>query len=215
MARIGSKTNWIATDIPAPSDLNRIENNNAQAFTELDTEVAARIADVNAEEAARIAADNAEAALARNADNLTSGTVADARIASTIARDSEVTAAVAAEAALARNGDYITSGTVADARIASTIARDSEVSAAVAGVFASLTQIGGVGSIAMLTTVGVGALSPSSTVVSNGSNLFYAYASGGSTAYPVGAGGTWKVLGQTSIAAGTGADRTSLFYRVL
>jgi hypothetical protein len=36
MARIVSKTNWEAGDSPAGTDFNRIENNNEQAFTELD-----------------------------------------------------------------------------------------------------------------------------------------------------------------------------------
>jgi len=67
MARISSKTNWTAADTPLPSDINRIENNNEQAFTDIDAETAARIADVNAEEAARIAYVDAETA-ARIAD---------------------------------------------------------------------------------------------------------------------------------------------------
>jgi hypothetical protein len=36
MARITSKTNWEAGDGPRSSDFNRIENNNAQAFDEID-----------------------------------------------------------------------------------------------------------------------------------------------------------------------------------
>lgn len=66
MARIASKLNWTSDpdNAPLPSDFNRIENNNQQAFDELDAEVAARIADVNAEESARIADVNAEEARA-------------------------------------------------------------------------------------------------------------------------------------------------------
>ena len=71
MARITPKTNWVAHNIPLATDINRIENNNQQAFDEIDaeeaariaaiiTEESARIADVNAEESARIAAINAE-----------------------------------------------------------------------------------------------------------------------------------------------------------
>lgn len=69
MARIASKLNWTSDpdSAPLPSDLNRIENNNHQAFDEIDAEVAARIEDVNAEKAARIADVNAEEA-ARIAD---------------------------------------------------------------------------------------------------------------------------------------------------
>jgi hypothetical protein len=59
MARITPKTNWIANDIPVAADLNRIESNNGQAFTELDAEAAARIAAVSAEAASRVAGDAA------------------------------------------------------------------------------------------------------------------------------------------------------------
>jgi len=36
MARITPKTNWVGADIPVAPDFNRIENNNQQAFDELD-----------------------------------------------------------------------------------------------------------------------------------------------------------------------------------
>ena len=36
MARIVSKTNWNAGDAPVGTDFNRIENNNEQAFSEID-----------------------------------------------------------------------------------------------------------------------------------------------------------------------------------
>jgi len=64
MARIVSKTNWQATQSPAPSDFNRIENNNEQAFTELDAEVSTRAsadtalqANINTEASTRAGAD--------------------------------------------------------------------------------------------------------------------------------------------------------------
>jgi len=201
LARIGSKTNWIAADIPAPSDLNRIENNNAQAFTELDTEVAARIA----ADSVLQGNINAEAALARNADNLLSGTVADARIAATIARDTEVSAAVAAEALLARNGDNITSGTVADARIASTIARDSEVTPApYTGSDAALLDYP-VGTILIARTNGITApelfnLNTSVTprVVTTGGNEVILFAFTGWSAL----NGTWKTRGRSFYTSG-------------
>ena len=58
MARIDSKTNWVPTDRPVPVDFNRIENNNEQAFNEIDQEKVDRAAAVTAEANARIAADN-------------------------------------------------------------------------------------------------------------------------------------------------------------
>ena len=58
MARIDSKTNWVPTDRPAPVDFNRIENNNEQAFNEIDQEKVDRAAAVTSEANARIAADN-------------------------------------------------------------------------------------------------------------------------------------------------------------
>jgi hypothetical protein len=36
MARINSKTNWVGSDRPLAPDFNRIENNNQQAFSEID-----------------------------------------------------------------------------------------------------------------------------------------------------------------------------------
>jgi hypothetical protein len=36
MARITPKTNWVGANIPNANDFNRIENNNQQAFDELD-----------------------------------------------------------------------------------------------------------------------------------------------------------------------------------
>jgi hypothetical protein len=36
MARITPKTNWVANDIPTAQDFNRIENNNQQAFDDVD-----------------------------------------------------------------------------------------------------------------------------------------------------------------------------------
>lgn len=58
MARVTPKTNWVASDIPVATDLNRMENNSEQAFTEIDSEVANRIAAINAETANRTAAIN-------------------------------------------------------------------------------------------------------------------------------------------------------------
>jgi len=58
MPRITPKTNWVANNIPIPPDLNRIETNSLQAFTELDAETAARQAAITAEQNARISADN-------------------------------------------------------------------------------------------------------------------------------------------------------------
>lgn len=61
MAYIEPKTNWVATNIPVASDLNRIEGNTKQNHDDiasgLAAEEAARIADVDAEEAERIASD--------------------------------------------------------------------------------------------------------------------------------------------------------------
>jgi hypothetical protein len=73
MARITPKTNWGANDIPVAPDFNRIENNNEQAFTELDVlqsgltnEINTRSSadillqnNINAENSARISGDNA------------------------------------------------------------------------------------------------------------------------------------------------------------
>jgi hypothetical protein len=67
MARITPKTNWVANDIPVAPDFNRIENNNEQAFAELDQEVSDRQAAITAEQNARIAADNT---LQSNIDNI-------------------------------------------------------------------------------------------------------------------------------------------------
>jgi hypothetical protein len=65
MARITPKTNWVGADIPVASDFNRIENNNEQAFVELDQEQAARVSadntlqnNIDAANASRISADN-------------------------------------------------------------------------------------------------------------------------------------------------------------
>jgi hypothetical protein len=73
MARITPKTNWIAGDIPVAPDFNRIENNNEQAFTELDQEVSDRQSAITAEQNARIAADNT---LQLNIDNANSARIA-------------------------------------------------------------------------------------------------------------------------------------------
>jgi hypothetical protein len=77
MARITPKTNWIAGDIPVAPDFNRIENNNEQAFTELDQEVSDRQSAINSaittEQNARIAADNT---LQSNIDNANSARIA-------------------------------------------------------------------------------------------------------------------------------------------
>jgi hypothetical protein len=58
MARITPKTNWVANDIPVANDLNRIENNNQQSFSEIDQEVSDRQAAITTEQNARISADN-------------------------------------------------------------------------------------------------------------------------------------------------------------
>jgi hypothetical protein len=70
MARIASKLNWTSDpdNAPLPSDFNRIENNNQQAFDELDAEVIRATADVDEEEAARIADVNEEEARATDAE---------------------------------------------------------------------------------------------------------------------------------------------------
>ena len=61
MAYIEPKTNWIASNIPVASDLNRIEGNTKQNHDDVAAEAIARAADVDAsvavEESARIAAD--------------------------------------------------------------------------------------------------------------------------------------------------------------
>jgi hypothetical protein len=54
MARITPKTNWVANNIPVAPDFNRIENNNEQAFAELDQ----ASVNLSAEQSARISADN-------------------------------------------------------------------------------------------------------------------------------------------------------------
>jgi hypothetical protein len=69
MARITPKTNWVANDIPVAPDFNRIENNNGQAFTELDQEVSDRQAAITAEQNARQAAITAEQNARIAADN--------------------------------------------------------------------------------------------------------------------------------------------------
>ena len=58
MARIDSKTNWVPPDRPVPVDFNRIENNNEQAFNEIDQEKVDRAADILVETNNRISADN-------------------------------------------------------------------------------------------------------------------------------------------------------------
>jgi len=68
MARITPKTNWTAANIPVAPDFNRIENNNEQAFTELDAETAARQAAITAEQNARTAAIGVETTNRQNAD---------------------------------------------------------------------------------------------------------------------------------------------------
>jgi hypothetical protein len=68
MPRITPKTNWVASDIPVAPDFNRIENNNEQAFTELDAETAARQAAITAEQNARTAAMGVETTNRQNAD---------------------------------------------------------------------------------------------------------------------------------------------------
>ena len=62
MAYIEPKTNWVASNIPVASDLNRIEGNTKQNHDDIAAETIARAADVDAEEAARIADVNAEEA---------------------------------------------------------------------------------------------------------------------------------------------------------
>jgi predicted GNAT superfamily acetyltransferase len=54
MARITPKTNWVGADIPVAPDFNRIENNNEQAFAELDQ----ASVNLSAEQSARISSDN-------------------------------------------------------------------------------------------------------------------------------------------------------------
>jgi hypothetical protein len=90
MARIDSKTNWTPVDRPVPVDFNRIENNNEQAFNEIDQEIVDRASAVTSEANARISADNnlqnnitAEANLRIAADNVLQGNInaeANARI---------------------------------------------------------------------------------------------------------------------------------------
>jgi hypothetical protein len=58
MARITPKTNWVGADIPVAPDFNRIENNNEQAFAEIDQEVFDRQSAITVEQNARISADN-------------------------------------------------------------------------------------------------------------------------------------------------------------
>jgi hypothetical protein len=57
MPRITPKTNWVANDIPIAQDINRIETNSLQAFTDIDAETAARQAAIAAEAGNRQAAD--------------------------------------------------------------------------------------------------------------------------------------------------------------
>jgi hypothetical protein len=68
MARITPKTNWVANNVPVAPDFNRIENNNQQAFTEIDAETAARQAAITAEQNARTAAIGVETTNRQNAD---------------------------------------------------------------------------------------------------------------------------------------------------
>lgn len=75
MARITPKLNWISSDVPWPSDFIRIENNNKQAFDEIDANEAQRDIDeaalqanIDAEALARSSADNDEATTRSNAD---------------------------------------------------------------------------------------------------------------------------------------------------
>jgi hypothetical protein len=74
MARITPKTNWVGADIPVAPDLNRIENNNEQAFADIDQEVSDRQTAITAEENARQSAINiaiaAEKSERIDADNL-------------------------------------------------------------------------------------------------------------------------------------------------
>jgi hypothetical protein len=66
MARITPKTNWVANDIPVAPDFNRIENNNEQAFAEIDQEALNRTAAIAVETSNR---QNADSALQVNIDN--------------------------------------------------------------------------------------------------------------------------------------------------
>jgi hypothetical protein len=69
MARITPKTNWVANNIPVAPDFNRIENNNGQAFADIDQEVSDRQAAITSEKNARQAAINAEENARISADN--------------------------------------------------------------------------------------------------------------------------------------------------
>jgi hypothetical protein len=100
MARITPKTNWVGSNIPGAPDFNRIENNSEQAFTELDAEVAARIADVNAEESARVAAVAAEALARGNADTTLQNNINAEAAARVAADNAEASARASADGAI-------------------------------------------------------------------------------------------------------------------
>jgi hypothetical protein len=69
MPRITPKTNWVANDIPIAQDINRIETNSLQAFTELDEEVVNRNAAILVETTNR---QNADTTLQTNIDTANS-----------------------------------------------------------------------------------------------------------------------------------------------
>lgn len=112
MARITPKLNWISSDVPAPSDFNRIENNNKQAFDEIDANEAQRDID---EAALQANIDEETAALQANIDAESSErATGDTNTFNSVMSTIKTTGGIGSYAFLANEtGSYIGPGSIA------------------------------------------------------------------------------------------------------
>jgi hypothetical protein len=213
MARITPKTNWVANNVPVAPDFNRIENNNQQAFTELDAETAARQAAITAEQNARTAAIGVETTNRQNADATLQTNIDTAnslRLSGDNAVQANLTSHVNSSSVHSASSDALASRIVirdSDAR-ASFASPTAGAHAATKGYVDLKYELNAIGSMAFMKNIGLGTITAGSNVDSdNGNNIRYSNSNDTIPSFerPT---GTWRCLGHCPLGSST------LFIRV-